>query len=286
MFKRPGVGSGRVSLLVALGGLLLASSLPAAVVGQFSGNNPGSIWAGSGNFSTIYGAALASGHGHTIETPEQITAQSLANNSHFIISNPVGGVSEINALINWVNGGGILMLFVDGQSSGSSIGLVNSILSAFGPGASGNSLQVSTSQLLDPSITFQLTAAALAGSDAAVGNLAGFSISMFNPLGVSGGSSLAINLLGSALRVDSFNLGKIYVFGDNFASNQNLGNIGFGNPGMTNQQFFLNLLAQGSNGNGGGGGSGGGGDAPEPGTIGVITAGLAALAWRARKRVR
>ncbi|MCS7026468.1 MAG: PEP-CTERM sorting domain-containing protein [Bryobacteraceae bacterium] len=281
MFLIPGGRGGKRSLLAALGGLLFASSAPAAVVGQFVGNNPSNIWASSGNFSSIYAAALATG-GHTIESPENITSSNLANNTHFIISNPLTGVPDLNALINWVKAGGILMMFVDHESP-SSIGIINNILNAFGAGLSGSPLQVSTSQLLDPSMTYRLTASALAGSDPAVGSLAGAAVSMFNPFGVSGGNALAINLLGNALRVDHFQLGKVYVFGDNFASNANLSNWFMGS-GMTNQQFFLNLLAQSLSGGGGGGSGAGGFDAPEPASLGLVALGLGWVAWSIRRR--
>jgi len=275
MFKCPGASS-RIGLLVALDGLLV-SGASAAVVGQYSGSASGTIWAGSGSFSTIYGAALAATPSHTVETPEQISAQSLANNSHFIISNPVTAVADMNALVNWVNGGGILMLFVDGTAGAASINLVNSILGSFGNnGLSGSPMQVSNTQLLPTSVTDRVTAASLAGSDPAVGALGGQSLSMYNPFGITGGNALAVNLLGNALRVDTFALGKIYVFGDNFASNSNLSNPLF-NSGLTNQQFFLNLLAQ--------GGSGGIGplDAPEPSTFGLMAVGVIGLLWRFRR---
>jgi hypothetical protein len=212
-----------------------------------------------------------------VEAPEQISAASLANNTHFIISNPVATVSDMAALVNWVNAGGILMLFVDGSAPGQSIGIVNTILSSLGTGASGSPMQVSPNQLLPSYITSQVTAAALAGTDPAVGALGGQSVAMFNPYGINGGSALAINLLGSALRVDTFSLGRVYVFGDAFSSNANLGHP---TAGQTNQYFFLNLLAQGSNGGGGGGPL----DAPEPGTLGLITLGVAGLLWRSRLR--
>jgi hypothetical protein len=100
---------------------------------------------------------------------------------------------------------------------------------------------------------------------------------MFNPYGITGGSTLAINLLGSALRVDHYSLGKVYVFGDAFSSNQNIAHP----SGLTNQYFFLNLLAQGTN--GGGGGGTGPLDAPEPGTLGLLTVGALGLLWRSRR---
>ena len=284
MFNRHGAGGTSRMLVSALGVLLFGGTASAAVVvGQSTTSASSNIWATNTNFSSIYAVATAPGPGGvggSVTGPQAITQQALANNTHYVISNPTSSAGDLNALVNWVNAGGILMLFVDQTGGANSVAALNTILAAFGTGASGSALSISSSLLLPSSITSQLTAASLAGTDKAVvgppNNVGGASVAMFNPYGVSGGSTLAINLLGSALRVDSFQLGKVYVFGNTFNSNDNMG------AGLANQQFFLNLLTQTLMNQGGGGG--GPTDAPEPGSILLMSSGIVGLLLYARRR--
>lgn len=272
-------------LLSALAVLVLASTASAAtVVGQSSTSAGSDIWATSGNFSSIYATALASSPGATVEGPSQITQQALANNSHWVISNPTSSAGDLNALVSWVNSGGILLLFVDTTGGAASVAAANNILGAFGPGASGTPLAISSTLLLPTELNgMQLNAVSLAGTDRAVigppTNLGGASINLTNPYGVTGGSTLATNLLGNALRVDTYQMGKVYVFGTTFNANNNMGG------GGANQQFFLNLLSQNLLGQqppvGGGGDPSG---TPEPGSVVLMSSGLAALLLYARRR--
>src|SRR5262249_27669306 len=148
----------------------------------------------------------------------------------------------------------------------------NTILAALGTGASGNALSVSSDLILPSFLTGQLAATSLTGSDPAVMgppvNITNSALSLFNPYGVTGGNPLLTDMLGDSLRVDTFQLGKVYVFGNTFNANYNM----MGTFGSSNTQFFINLLAQNLSSGGGGGEPYEG--SPEPGTVLLISTGL------------
>src|SRR5262245_21967103 len=100
MFNRHGAGgTSRMLLLSALGVLLFTGTASAAVVvGQ--ANTSTDIWATSGNFSSIYAAALASSPGASVTGPAQITQQALSGHSAFVISNPTSSAGDLSALVN------------------------------------------------------------------------------------------------------------------------------------------------------------------------------------------
>lgn len=276
---------GRLKILTSVLIALVGVSAQAGTVGQWSGNSANLVWASSGNFRTIYAAATTGTPSHTVESPEAITAQNLANDNFFIIQSSFTSLNgtELNTLVNWIKNGGILLLFAtpDGMNS---LSLANQILGTLGAGASGNAMSV-TNSFTGPGDT-RATAGSLIGSDKAVtgppNNLATQSLSLYQASVIAGGTNLALNQpgttnLGNALRVDNFSLGKVYVFGERFDSNLLAG------TDQNNLRLYLNLLNQGLI---GGGGIGGGetAGAPEPATFVLTFSALAGLYFVRRKK--
>jgi len=283
MFKRSRAPIGRMLLLSLLAGCLGAGFGEAATIGQWSSNTANQVWASSGNFSTIYAKATAAPQSHTIESPEAITGANLSNNNYFIISNPTVALTgnELTNLVSWVHAGGILLLFADPDPSAgggtSTVSIVNSVLTTLGNGSSGTTMQVTNTTF--GSLTQGFSGGTFASNDPASSGLTG-GMGFFQGYNLTGGNALMANTssnpfyqVANGLRVDNFQLGKVYVFGEEFASN------GAGTLNSNNARFFVQLLAQ----QGSGGGFPGGGplDSPEPATFalsGLALAGL--LAWR------
>jgi len=237
----------------------------AATVGQWASS--GSIWASSGNFSSIYSAATL-GAGVTVESPETITSANLANDQFFIVKNPTASLTgaEATALMNWVNSGGILLVFAE---SASQTDAANNVLSSVHSG-------VSYTNNYTGSNYFQISGN-FNGTDVTAG-LSG-PMGMYTGLTLNGGKSLvnpgAANWnMDATLRTEGINLGKVYVFGSALDANYN-------QAGWSNTQFFLALLSQNA------GISGGGftslDTAPEPATFAFAGLGLAGLIY-AKKR--
>ncbi|MBL8209262.1 MAG: hypothetical protein JNK87_01045 [Bryobacterales bacterium] len=145
-------------------------------------------------------------------------------------------------MTNWVNQGGILLLFSDARTP-SSVGIVNSILQGLGTGASGSAMSVGGGTPYGDGYGVVTAGSLIAGSDPAVGSMTG-GLAFLYANRVNGGTMLANPNpgwydLGSTLRVDTFQLGKVYVFGERFDSNLMAGNA-------NNRNFFINLLSQNS----------------------------------------
>jgi hypothetical protein len=259
----------------------------AATVSQWVGDPSGTRWSNSSFYSALQGAAFVTGGaGHTLEaSAEAITSAALANNTHFVMNSNASASAltdtEYTALTNWVRGGGILILFATGDAS--SIALANNVLNNLG-----SAIDVTTSKVGPGFPTAGTTGGNLNGSDTAVtnpsNNLTNQQLRMYQSNVLTGGSLLAANNIpnpsnnfGAALRVDNVNLGKVYVFGDSFASNF-LVNGGGGNH--ANLQLFLNILSQGQLSGGGGGPTG---DTPEPSSILLTALGIAGLAYWKRR---
>jgi len=274
MFKSRRAGSGIKILLSALS-LHMAGTAYGATVGQLSGNT--SIWANSGNFSTIYTAATV-GAGHTVESAETLTAQNISNNTHFIVESSATALAaaQVSLLVDYVRGGGTLLLFASPTTSNTS---ANQIMTALGNGVSGTSMRATTERFgftgsnvnwgqlnsTDPSVQ-------------GVYNLNNASLSYTQSNVLTGGTLLAANnsyTVSDAVRVDRYNLGKVYLFGTHFDKDTSTVN-------QSNTFFFLNILAN-------GGLPSGlvdvGGEAPEPATFALTAASLVgALLYVRRKR--
>lgn len=281
MFKRSGASGGGRMLLTALTVCLAGGIGQAGTIGQWVSNTSNQVWASSGNFSSIYAKATASPQSHTIENPEQITGANLSNDNYFIISNPTVALTgnELTTLVSWVHAGGVLMLFADPDPSAgggsSTVGIANSVLTSLGNGSSGSAIQVGSSTF--GSLTQGFSAGTFASPDPAVAGLSG-QLGFFQGYNLTGGSALLANTsqnpfyqVANGLRVDTFQLGKVYVFGEEFGSN---GNISVNN---NNLRLFIQLLAQ----EGTSGPSGAFSDSPEPATFALSGLALAGLfAWR------
>ncbi|MDX1984609.1 MAG: PEP-CTERM sorting domain-containing protein [Bryobacteraceae bacterium] len=265
--------------MLLLGFVLLSSASYAASVGQWYGTTGTEIWSTSSNYSSIYAAATVAGHSFD-PTAEFISQQSLAGNTHFIISNPgaAAQASEIGALGNWVRGGGNLLVFAnpDGTTPYGSVYnalFINSILSGLGSSMSVNyqTLGLGSTQVHGT----------LGGADSSVLGIQGGGLAANNIYPVMGGMSVAIGgaLLPYMVQYQNLDAGRIYVIGGNIAANSVISE-------GSNRQFLLNLLGTGSGFGGGGGGSSDPfADAPEPGTIALTAVGLlGALAVQRRRK--
>lgn len=293
MFKIGGAVKGQRGLVITLAVLALSNIGQAATVGQWSSNQSNTVWASGGNFSSIYAAATATGVGHTIETPEAITVDSLKNNTHFIISAPTAlpSATAISALRQWVMDGGILLLMVDpGLTMGGSTAtsLVNTILSQLGSSmASTSGYPIGSTSSLTSYGTLQGSNPAVVGS---AGTLTGRSLttSQFNPLMGGTGFGPANTGLNNLIRVGGLtasgspSIGQIYLFG-----NATIAGNGAIATNSTNRTFFLNLLGQNLGGITNGAGVGPllpGEEQPEPGTISLMAFGLAGVVWYRKRR--
>jgi hypothetical protein len=268
--------------------LILSSSVcSGATIGQWSGNS--SLWASSGNFSTLYTALTASGSGgpgHTVTSGQAITQQNLSRDNYFVVSNSAATMSgaEVSTLTNWVRAGGILLLFAAGDNK--QVSNANAVLTSLGTGVSGTDFSVEAAA--GPASSGVFTGGGLWSTDRAVSgprNLGFSSLSWFQANSISGGNSLAMNIgsshnLSEALRFDRFALGKVYVFGDRFDSNVLMAS------GGSNLHLFLNMLSQQNtlaqfNGPTG---SVNGDSTPEPSSLLLTGAGIALVVlWRRRR---
>jgi len=238
MFKSRRAGSGIKILLSALS-LHLAGSAYGATVGQLSGNT--SVWANSGNFSTIYTSATV-GAGHTVESAETLTAQNISNNTHFIVESSATALAaaQVSLLVDYVRGGGTLLLFATPGGSNTS---ANQIMTALGNGLSGTTMKATTQTFGFPNSNVNW--GELAGSDPAVQgvyNLNGANLSYNQSNILTGGSLLAANnsyTISDAVRVDRYNLGSVYLFGTH------LDRDGSTNANQNNIYFMMNILANG-----------------------------------------
>jgi hypothetical protein len=273
VFAVVGVGSGELQA--------------AAVVGQWNQNPASTNWTGS-SFSSFYTAAFVTG-GHTINpagTTGEVTLSNLNNFTHFVLNTSSSSAaaaavqnSNFSSLGTWVNGGGIAIVFLNGTNDAAANALGNSILAA-----AGSSMTAGGGTIGTGSFDTNGALTSLAGA-----NIAGSRLTFLQPNTVNGGSLLAQNMvpnadsnLGSALRVESVGLGKVYVFGEHFENRYFIQQ-----GGNANLQLFLNMLAQGQLQSGGPpplGGSDPFSENPEPGTLLLTAAALAGVVYWRRKR--
>jgi hypothetical protein len=248
------------------------------------------MWASTGNFSTLYSNLTAiGGNGqplHSVVSVNEISTQTLNQSGFLVVSDATRslGANESQALVNWVQGGGILLLFATPSGTGTSTTAGNEILSALNSASSGS-----------PNINFNGAtygagyyggaSGPLNGTDPAVVGINGQNLAWYQANGISGGTALSTGFggnydLGNYLRVGNFVSGKVYVFGEQFGANWNVS--GFQNG--SNLQFFLNLLAQETRYPGSFGPEDPFAENPEPASIALTGIGLAAAAYIARRR--
>ena len=241
MFSTKGVA--RMSRLsrLALCAVAAAGLSSAATIGVYSGSDSSQVWASSGNFSTVYANATTGSLGHSVVSTNDITETNLNTYRFLVVGNPTAAMnaSQVQAVTNWVKQGGILLLFAD-ASHQSSVGIVNNILSGLGTGQSGAAMSVGGGSYGD-GYGVVTAGSLITNSDPAVGSMTG-GLAFLYANRVNGGTMLANPNpgwydLGSTLRVDTFQLGKVYVFGERFDSNLMAGNA-------NNRNFFINLLSQ------------------------------------------
>lgn len=253
--------------LLGIGFVLFQTASFAASVGQWSSNTD--VWSASSNYSTIYAAATVAGHQFD-PTSESISQQTLAGNTHFIVSNPssTGAPGEVSTLSRWVRGGGTLVMFANPEVGGYSMFtsyFANAILSGIG---SSMSVMSQPFGFGGPQVL-----GTLGGSDASLNGIQGGGLASGSILPILGGNSLAVSgaLLPYLVRYEQIGTGRVYVIGGNIASNALIAE-------GANRQFLLNLLTQGN------AFTGFAEEAPEPGTIALTAIGLIGAIYVKRRR--
>lgn len=278
MFKSWLGGSGKKILLSALA-IQLAGNAYGATVGQMAGNT--SIWANPGNFSNIFNAATM-GAGHTVESAEALTATNIANNTHYIVESSATAMAaqQVSLLVDYVRGGGTLLLFASPTTGRTT---ANQILGALGTGLSGSAMSVTGSTFGFSGST--LNWGTLSSTDRAVqggpANLNGSSLNFAQTHILAGGSLLALNespSISDAIRMDRYNLGRVYLFGSHIDSNM------ASNTNQNNIYFFLNIFSGGNLPTGLNIGGTVDVGAPEPATFALTAFALAGAALFARRK--
>lgn len=293
MFRIGGAVKGYRGVVATLGVLALSTLSHAATatstLGQYNGNASSTFLAATGNFSNFYAAATASSIGHTVETPEAITAASLKNNSHFIIAAPQSApsASALSALRQWVMDGGVLLLMADPNANAyggaAAANTINSILAQLG-----SNMSVSTAGSPIGGQSSFAGYASLTGNSSAVtggpNNISNGTLSTLAFFPVVGGTGFSQNTsaLNNLMRVGNLNsggqvsIGQIYVFG-----NSSLASNGAIYTNSNNRSFFINLLGQNL---GVGESPGASDDNPEPATVTLVIAGIAGVVWYRRRK--
>lgn len=290
MYKANGAWISSAKLARVLSLLVCASGAFGATVAQWTGSSSGAMWATSSNFSSLYSNLTAiGGNGqplHSVVSVNEISTQNLNQSGFLVVSDATRSLqsSETQALTDWVQSGGILMLFASPSAGGTARTVGNQILTSLSSAISGSS-NMNFNGTTYGAGYYGGASGPLAGSDPAVAGITGNSLAWYQANGVSGGAALSTGFggnydLGNYLRVGNFSSGKVYVFGDQFGANWNVSGY---QPG-SNLQFFLNLLAQESRYPGSYGPEDPFNDNPEPASIALTGIGLAAVAWIARRR--
>ncbi|MBL8173674.1 MAG: hypothetical protein JNK48_03340 [Bryobacterales bacterium] len=216
-----------------------------------------------------------------------MTAQNIANNTHFIIESSALAMAaqQVSLVVDYVRGGGTLLLFSNPDQGGRTS--ANQILGALGVGLSGSAMSVTGNESglsgsTLPWGTLSSTDSSVAGP---VANLNGASLNWARTYILSGGQLLSQDgspSISDAIRMDRFNLGRVYVFGTRLDSNLATGFQTLG----TNAVFFQNILGTGSLSSGLPTGfvGGGVGSAPEPASFALTAFALAGVAVYARRK--
>ena len=236
-----------IKTLVVAVALVSANEVRAAIIGSWdasaqSWNHP--------DFSILHDTMISAGH--SITADQQISVDTLANYTHFVIANPTrsASVPELSELKDWVQSGGIVITFTSaypdpaGVDSGA-VQSVNEILGSFSPNPAGV-----MSADGEPSLA---PLAPTLGTVGPIYNIAGLDLNA-TPGGVAitGG----IEVAGSYLQWVPWGSGAVFAFAQRSDHND------FSpTSSSVNGQLFLNIAA-----------------VPEPGSLTITSIGLIVLA--------
>ena len=238
-------------ILWAVVAALACAPLSAGIIGNWSGS--ARSW-NSSEFSTV--RALMIAQGHTVQADGAMSAGALAGVNMYIVGEPSStpGGAELTALLNWVTGGGVVLLL--GDSGGSGQTGLNAVSAGLG-----SSLSWGGSASSQPALAGGVFATTGPPYD-----IVGQSLSTTAGTTVSGGTALT----GDYIRWDQIGTGYVFGFGDRSDHN-------FFSPSTSNVngELFLNLTAHSASDN----------VIPEPSTFFLLGTGLAlAGLWTRRGR--
>lgn len=236
------------TLTVAIAALgFTFSNASAGVIGNWDAS--GRSW---NNGSTLVN--LMTSRGHTVEANGAISAANLSNDTVFVIGEATRAttVGETTDLLNWITGGGRLLITVDSGGQGVTAG--NTILASLG----------TTLSFAGSAVNGVLQG----GNFLTTGgpyDIVGQSLQVTPGKGVTGGSPLA----GSFVAFAQIGSGFVFGFGDHFQHN-----FFNNNASNTNGKMHINLVESASI-----------QQIPEPGSLLIMGLGLAGLGFARRRRL-
>ena len=262
-------------------GFAMCGSATAGVIGQWNGsavdlNGIPTSWNNASFYSDIKG--LATGAGYTVRADTDASAANLAGCDTFV----VGGASrsaaadEVSALTAWVTGGGLLLMLTDRDDNAAPL---NALLAAMGSGVSygGGTMDQNFymgSGVFAASSPYSVSGSWFSGTPGRV--VAGGTTLTFGGAGWTASQQSAAE---AYIHYQKLGLGYVFVLGDRLDNNY----FAF-DAGTPRANFFLNLgnYAYAQDLTGSPDPPTGGGDVPEPSTLLLAGAGVAALVWRGR----
>jgi hypothetical protein len=200
--------------------------------------------------------ATITGAGHTVLPNGAISAGALAGMDVFVVGEAGAGPSagELTDLLDWITGGGILLVMFDSACSGCGGG--NPLLAGVGTAMSaGGTAGVAP------------FAGGIFASEGPPFDIVGDTLDTTPGTAISGGAALA----GSYIHYQGLGSGWVFAFGDRSDHN-------FFVPSASNVngKLFLNIVE--------GGGGGGGGVVPEPSSLALFLVGAGTLLAFRRRR--